>query len=587
MSLLQKELELFSEPNNNYLEMALQNFPQARNIETIKVNEQDTPRLARGIAEGTAVETRDNNRIYNIPTALSHNTWDEPRSAFNASYPFNQVYETKNGHVQEFDDTVGNERYHRFHPSGTFVEIDSEGNEVRKIVGEHFLIIEKHGHIYVKGRADVTIDGSCNILVLNNCNLEINGSLNAVVKNDINMISNGCMNLNVKETLKIRADNMVMETSKFNHKNVGLYNLSTNTYDKIVTDTYVLNVGNFSLKSGDEIVLQGQDKLSVKTDMHLEQKLYVSDEIHVPVVRGAVEYAYYANGANRASSAVVAASLSGASSPDVVSPTNQAPTLTIATDAAQALSTGLIVPNERASVAEPKIVESLPNTRLTRIAIENDGLDSQSDTPLYPNYTSAPPYINANDQSYSEDLEAGRAIPNQEGAISRQPFVNVSSELLVNEPSYNTLISKYFTAGDLSVRAAFPHEIKPQVGLSELDIHRNLQELAVNILDKIVDNFGRNSFVITSGFRPQRGSGKISQHELGQAVDIQFKIPSDEYPKRANELIKILPFDQLLLEYQTGGTGKPWFHISFNKNNLKREYATLYNHKPITSFTRV
>ena len=50
MSLLQKELELFSEPNNNYLEMALQNFPQARNIETIKINEQDTPRLARGIA---------------------------------------------------------------------------------------------------------------------------------------------------------------------------------------------------------------------------------------------------------------------------------------------------------------------------------------------------------------------------------------------------------------------------------------------------------------------------------------------------------------------------------------------------------
>ena len=151
MSLLQKELELFSEPNNNYLEMALQNFPQARNIETIKVNEQDTPRLARGIAEGTAVETRDNNRIYNIPTALSHNTWDEPRSAFNASYPFNQVYETKNGHVQEFDDTPGAERIRTQHRAGTFTEWQPDGTEVHKIVGNGYRIVAQDDNVIIQG----------------------------------------------------------------------------------------------------------------------------------------------------------------------------------------------------------------------------------------------------------------------------------------------------------------------------------------------------------------------------------------------------------------------------------------------------
>jgi hypothetical protein len=585
MTISKYELNLFSDPNNNYLEKSLQNYPQARNIETIKVNEQDTPRLARGISEGTVVETKDNNRILNIPTALSPNTWDQPRSAFNASYPYNQVYETKNGHVEEFDDTTGNERYHRFHPSGSFVEVDSEGNEVRKIVGEHFLIIEKHGHIYIKGRADVTVDGSCNILVLNNCNLEINGSLNAVVKNDINMISNGCMNLNVKETLKIRADNMVVETSKFNHKNVGFYNLSTNTFDVKTKADYILNIGNFSLKSDKEIVLQGADKLSVKTNMHLENNLYVKEEIHVPLVRGKIQFALFANGANYSYTSLVAGGLGGGVTPTPVYPNYNTPSLTAASDAVEALSTGLIIPGDRTTVAEPKITESMPNTRLTRIAIENDGL-SESSLPLYPGYTKQAPYINPNDQSFNQDLESGRAIKTPDGAISAQPIIPVSNDILINEPSYNTLISKYFTAGDLSIRAAFPHQIVTQAGLSELDIYRNLQQLAVNILDKLVDSYGRSSFIITSGFRPYT-TGKISQHELGQAVDIQFKIGADDYPKRAEELIKILPFDQLLLEYQSGGSGKPWFHISFNKNKLKREYCTFYNHKPITQFTRV
>lgn len=586
MSLYKEEIEELSKPNNDYIAGLLKDFPQYKSLDDIKVNEQDSSRLSRGVAQGTIVETKDNNRIYDIPIALSLDSWDQPMSPFNASYPYNSVYESRNGHVQEFDDTEGSERYHRYHPSGTFVEVDSEGNEVRKIVGDNFLIIEKDGMVYIKGDCNLTVDGSCKILVLNDCNLNVKGSLNGLVENDINLTTNGCMNLNVKETFKIRADNMVVETSKFNHKNIGMYTLSTNSKDEIVTDKYVLKLGTFSIMSSDEMILASEGKISVKTDMHLQNNLYVEDEIHCPDIRGTVQRALYSDGANKAFSAIVATSLSGASAPEVVTPSPTAPELSAAIEPAEALSTGLIIPGVRANAAPPRIVKSFPNTRLSRIAIENDGGDGASAVNLYPGYSRGSPYIDPNDNEYPDNIESGRAVSFSAGSSSAQ-IRKVPSEIQIYDSKPSNVISKYFTVADLSSRAAFPHSVREQNGLSELDICKNLQELAINVADRLVEEYGRNSFIITSGFRPYSGKGNPSQHELGQAVDIQFKIPVDEYPKRAEELTKILVFDQLLLEYQSGGTGRPWFHISYSNKRIRREYATYYNHKPISSFTKV
>ncbi len=581
MALYKREIETLSQPNNFYEADVLQQFPQYKTIEDIKINEQDYSRLARGITSGTVVETKDNSRTLNIPIALSLDEWEQPLSAYNGSYPHNHVFETRNGLVEEFDDTEGNERYHRYHPSGTFIEWDSEGNSVRKTIGDNYHIIEKNGMVYIKGDCFLTVDGACKILVMNDCNLEVKGSLNGLIENDINLTTNGCMNLNVKETFKLRADNMLFESSKFNHKNVGIYNITTNSMDQVVKENYSLTIGKYSLTTTDDIILNGGGKISASTDLHLNSKLYVEEEIHCPTIKGTVQYALYANGANRASSATVASSISGTLPPVAVTPDPTAPDLAEALDTEVALSTGLIVPGERAIISAPNISRSPPNTRLTRIAIENDGKEA-ADYALYPGYTRAAPYINPNDQDTSENIETGRAIPASFGSIYRAPVVEIKNP--INEAYSSTVISKYFTIGDLSSKATFPHNLRDQCGLSELEIGRNLQQLAVNILDKIVDEYGRPSFIITSGFRTYSGKGTISQHDTGNAVDIQFKININDYSKRGEELIKILTFDQLLLEYQSGGSGKPWFHISFDKNRLRNQYATYYNHKPITDY---
>ena len=60
-------------------------------------------------------------------------------------YPYNHVKETESGHIVEFDDTPFAERIYEKHKSGTFYEIDADGNKVTRIVGDKYEIVAGAG----------------------------------------------------------------------------------------------------------------------------------------------------------------------------------------------------------------------------------------------------------------------------------------------------------------------------------------------------------------------------------------------------------------------------------------------------------
>ena len=76
-----------------------------------------------------------------------------------SKYPFNHVTETESGHVFEVDDTLGAERIHEYHRTGTFYEVQPTGDKVTKVVGEDFEIDLKNKLIYIKGDYTMTVDG--------------------------------------------------------------------------------------------------------------------------------------------------------------------------------------------------------------------------------------------------------------------------------------------------------------------------------------------------------------------------------------------------------------------------------------------
>lgn len=143
---------------------------------------------------------------------------------------------------------------------------------------------------------------------------------------------------------------------------------------------------------------------------------------------------------------------------------------------------------------------------------------------------------------------------------------------------YETKLSPHYKLRTLSLDCLFPHKIKAQRGLSFEDIVCNLKSVAVNILEPLRAKYPK--IRVNSAFRGTASlpGGKVSQHEKGQAVDIQIPgLASKDYLPVAEWCVKNLPFDQLIFEH--GNT--IWLHISYDRNKKKqrKDQKTMYDGK--------
>jgi putative chitinase len=221
----------FTDPNKKYPLQELRNEP-------------DTNRLARaqGLTE-TPVGKKKDVREIKVPIANSTETWDQPTIPYAAKYPFNHVTSSESGHVVEIDDTPGAERIQVYHKKGSFVEIDANGTMVRRIVGDDFQIIERNGHVIIKGGLTLTVMGDAKILVQNDCNLEVQGGLTAKVHKD--------MELNVAGSLKIAAGDAIEMKSK-------KVNIQGDDINVKATKTFSMSAGTaLNIKAGAALLLYG------------------------------------------------------------------------------------------------------------------------------------------------------------------------------------------------------------------------------------------------------------------------------------------------------------------------------------------
>jgi hypothetical protein len=145
--------------------------------------------------------------------------------------------------------------------------------------------------------------------------------------------------------------------------------------------------------------------------------------------------------------------------------------------------------------------------------------------------------------------------------------------------SYDAKISPNFRLRDLSIGCTFAHKIKAQRGLDIEDIVCNLQNVAVNILEPLKAQFPKMK--VNSGFRGTASvPGGVSQHEKGEAVDVQFSGFTPSQYLAASKWVKDnLPFDQFIFEHGNS----IWFHISCKRTGAQRkQLLTMYkgDYKP-------
>lgn len=117
--------------------------------------------------------------------------FEEPESSYNAEYPYNMVFESRSGHIQEFDDTPGYERYNRVHPAGTYEEIRPDGTRVVKIVGDDYLIVQQGRKVNIKGNLQVVIEGDAFIYNMGNVQQTIDGNVVEFVRGNVQQTVEG------------------------------------------------------------------------------------------------------------------------------------------------------------------------------------------------------------------------------------------------------------------------------------------------------------------------------------------------------------------------------------------------------------
>lgn len=184
------------------------------------MDEPDTNRLARGVIKETAIEYKDSARSKQLPIANSSETWEQPLAPFGGKYPYSKVYETESGHLFILDDTPTHENVSLYHRQGSFLDIDANGTQVNKIVGDGYTIIDRNGSIFIGGRCILTVGNGVSILVQGDADIEVEGSslinlkgnADVNVANDLNLSVGGDMKTNVAGTYTLEAANLAFKT---------------------------------------------------------------------------------------------------------------------------------------------------------------------------------------------------------------------------------------------------------------------------------------------------------------------------------------------------------------------------------------
>lgn len=103
-------------------------------------------------------------------------SWTEPASDWNASPPLNKVIGSESGHFIEMDDTPEFERVRIQHRTGTFTEIQANGQQIVKVLGDKYEIIAKDNNVEISGVCNITVRGDSVVNVYGDSYSKVEGN---------------------------------------------------------------------------------------------------------------------------------------------------------------------------------------------------------------------------------------------------------------------------------------------------------------------------------------------------------------------------------------------------------------------------
>ncbi len=488
------------------------------------IGQSQVHRLARNVElEFTDLYHKISKRVKFITGPFYASSWSEPVSSYNGEYPHNQVMKTRNGITVEYDDTPGAVRIHHYHPSGSYHEINNTGRVVNKTVDDNFEIILKDKKLYVRGSLDITVDSGVNIMVTGNANIDVGGNIQAAVRGDLNAVVSGNTLFNTANNTIFKSNNIIVESNTFT--------LLSNTINQ-QSNAVNIKSGNITTDVSGDINFKSQSTNFDTKDLSLS-----SSNISSPS-------SWTDNGYNDPASPPLLAlgGTSAKSSPSVKSITGtqiSAPAYPVAAAAVNS------------QLTDPVQQHIHNNIFIKQIMYFDSGMPT----------TQVPSNLILVPESYAHIKYSNGAAINISGSVTPK---NIDTSIITNDNiKLNTVISKNFTLGDVTKYAQVTHDTILVPPISKVQVVKNLMYLTQNVLDPLVDNFGRGSVLIASGYQNYNQVAE-NDHNTGQAVDVQFNdIPYTEYQNRIQQISSIIPFDKIIFCWAWNGDEYiPWVHIS-------------------------
>lgn len=127
----------------------------------------------------------------------------EPESSYNGQYPYVHTMETESGHIQEFDDTPGYERYRIVHPTGSYEEVAPDGRRTRKTVADLYDMTQGDGNILISGDKKVNVGGNETYYNMYNRRQQIDGDNTLYIRGNETKTIEGDGTIFVKGNIKI------------------------------------------------------------------------------------------------------------------------------------------------------------------------------------------------------------------------------------------------------------------------------------------------------------------------------------------------------------------------------------------------
>lgn len=555
-------------------------------------------------------------------TSPSQSTVTEPETASESVYPHNKVIETTQGHILELDDTPGHERIRVFHKTGSQIEMRPDGSIRYRSM--------KNSYHLTAGNEETIIRGNCNIIIEASANLRVKGDMTMQVDGDYNLLVHGDMSHEVAGNLETRVHGDNSErTTGFKlletRGNVEFRHLGDSFLEKTF-GTHTSNVGgNISITTESDFELIGDGDLSAEfeggffqikgtTSYFAADTGYFDTEIHTETgyattwegdLEGTATKAIYATTAGSAPTGVSNPTTPDPTTPES-SPNSNLSAINI-TDSSDELIKDLdrSVVNGGYNKRRLNCYEVYRHARNTTLRRDQEWLQDQINTEAIAMSinTSSPPSASRSISSISSTTTGVRGVSHLSDGSSRTFTIPTNKKLKITEPnsafqisgalSSSTRITPSFVLAQLlgsDSEASFLDS--SELLVSQETAVTNLQLLAYNVLEPLLDKFGSNWTVSESLYVPLPNE-KLDPSSInlpfakGLGVGIQLPdLPQSAYFDYASWCLNNLIFDKLVLsyiDYDPNETNEPTLLITISKGNNSKSFSTEFNHQVVGS----